>query len=290
MRSVRALGVQEMQQRQDGREAEERVARIDTESARQAAEDALQLRDVFLRTLAHDLKTPLTSLAWHAELLHRRLQEGDLEPAAMEEDLQAISLGAAEAIAAIDELHDLTRMSQGAPVALHTEPVDVVALARRIVDVHPHSGRRQVAFDSDTPVLVVEADSSRLARVLQNLLDNAVKYSSPDQPVIVSVQQEEIDGVAWATLRVRDSGIGIPSADLQHVFELYYRGGNVDSISGQGLGLANVHRLVRQHGGRVDVDSELGVGSMFTIRLPLVQDGGLGERRTRNGHIRRENF
>jgi signal transduction histidine kinase len=97
-------------QRQPARlEAEERVARADVESARQTAEDALHLR-VFLRALAHDLKTPLTSLAWHAQLLDCRLQEGHLEPAAMEEGLQAISRGAAEAMAAIFELRDLTQM------------------------------------------------------------------------------------------------------------------------------------------------------------------------------------
>ena len=119
--------------------------------------------------------------------------------------------------------------------------------------------------------------------MLQNLLDNAVKYSSPDQPVTVSVRREEVDGVAWATLRVRDSGIGIPSADLQHIFELYHRGGNVGSVSGEGLGLASVRRLVEQHGGRVEVASEPGVGSIFTVRLPLVQNGGFGERRATVG-------
>ena len=264
-----AADFEDMQRQLAGREAEERAARIDAEAARQAAEDALRLRDVFLRTLAHDLKAPLASLAWHIQVLQRRARRGQLEPAELDEGLRVTNLGAADAIAAIDELSDLTRLAGGGRLSLQRGPVDLVALGRDIVSTHPDSARHRIDFASQEPSLVVQGDPARLSRVLRNLLDNALKYSSSDQPVTVSVRQEDFDGERWAMLSVQDHGIGIPSADLPHVFDLYHRGGNAGSIEGEGLGLASVRQLVEQHGGTVEVQSALGLGSLFIIRLPL---------------------
>jgi signal transduction histidine kinase len=110
---------------------------------------------------------------------------------------------------------------------------------------------------------------ARLSRAVQNLLDNAIKYSPPGEPVTVSLALEVRDGVEWATLSVEDHGIGIPEIDLPHIFEAYYRGSNVNSIAGHGLGLASVRQSVEAHGGRIEVRSEPGVGSIFLVRLPV---------------------
>src|SRR4051812_17241284 len=116
-----AADFDDMQRQLARREAEERAARADAEIARDAAEEALRVRDVFLRTLAHDLKAPLASLAWHVQVLQRHTRLGRLEPAALDDGLRAISLGAVEAIAAIDELRDHTQVAAGAPLTLHRE-------------------------------------------------------------------------------------------------------------------------------------------------------------------------
>jgi signal transduction histidine kinase len=264
-----AADFEDMQRQLARREAEERAARADAESARQAAESALRLRDVFLRTLAHDLKAPLASLAWHLQVLQRRVRRGQLNPAELDEGLRVSSLGVAEAMGAIDELSDLTRLAAGAPLPLQREAVDLVALARNIVSAHPQATDHHIYFENPEASLIVHGDPTRLARVLHNLLDNALKYSSSDQPVTVSVRHDDSDGQRWAIVSVRDRGMGIPAADLSHVFDLYHRAENAASIGGEGLGLASVRQLVDLHGGRVEVQSELGVGSLFTVRLPL---------------------
>jgi signal transduction histidine kinase len=105
--------------------------------------------------------------------------------------------------------------------------------------------------------------------VIDNVLDNAAKYSPRERPVEVGVSGETRQGEQCAVLSVRDYGIGIPAADLPHIFEQYHRGGNVGSTSGEGLGLASARQLIMLHGGSIEVDSKEGVGSVFTLILPL---------------------
>jgi signal transduction histidine kinase len=88
-------------------------------------------------------------------------------------------------------------------------------------------------------------------------------------PVTLSLGRELFDGRTWANIRVRDSGLGIPAADLRHIFEPYHRGRNAVAIGVEGLGLASVRQLVELHGGCVTVQSEEGIGTVFTVRLPL---------------------
>jgi signal transduction histidine kinase len=114
--------------------------------------------------------------------------------------------------------------------------------------------------------LVGVLDAVRLARVLDNLLDNAVKYSPRGGTVEVTIARE--DGLA--VLSVADHGEGIPAADLPHIFERYRRGRNVEGrIPGTGIGLAGVQRIVELHDGTISVDSQVGGGTTFTLRLPL---------------------
>jgi signal transduction histidine kinase len=115
-----------------------------------------------------------------------------------------------------------------------------------------------------------------LRLVLRNLISNAVKYSPRGGEIVVSTAHEERDGQAWARLVVRDNGLGIPEEELKRVFEPYYRGTNVRSISGTGVGLASSRHIVEQHGGEITVDSALGKPTTVTVRLPLlVEDGQL---------------
>ncbi len=237
--------------------------------ARTEAEEALETRDLFLRTLAHDLKGPLASLAWQVQVLRRRTLLGKLEPADAQSELASIAGQTAEAIALIDELHDLTRATSGVPLLLQREHLDLSEQVRRVVAALPPGpvGVRCEAAE----VVFVDADPARLARMLRNLLANAVKYSPAGSRVIVSVTRTapEGGGGAWAEVRVQDTGLGIPSGDLPHVFDRYRRGTNVQHIDGEGLGLATVLHLAELHGGQVLVDSQEGVGSTFTLRLPV---------------------
>jgi len=241
------------------------------EDAMDTQQAALDTRDEFLRALAHDLKAPLSNLAWHVQMLNRRAREGRLEPDALDNGLQAISIDSTEAVAAIDQLHDLTRLAAGSPLPLQLEPVDLVALARQLVAARLETSRHDVELVSDYETLTGQVDRARLARMLDNLLDNATKYSPAGGQIRVLVDREVADGAESAVLRVQDHGLGIPLEDLPHVFERYRRGSNVAQIPGDGLGLASVRQLIELHGGQIGVESREGVGSTFTIRLPLSQ-------------------
>ena len=119
-----------------------------------------------------------------------------------------------------------------------------------------------------SPELVGNFDAPRLERVVDNLLGNAIKYSPGGGCITLSANQQD----GWATVVVRDQGIGIPEDDLPHVFEPFRRGANVvGRISGTGIGLASARRIVERHGGTLSVDSQPGEGSAFMIRLPLSQ-------------------
>ena len=109
-----------------------------------------------------------------------------------------------------------------------------------------------------------------MRRVLDNLLANAIKYSPGGGRIDVALRREARADGAWAVLTVRDEGVGIPAADVAHVFERFRRGSNVTrQFAGTGIGLSGARRIVEQHGGTIEVVSEEGKGSTFTIALPL---------------------
>jgi signal transduction histidine kinase len=119
--------------------------------------------------------------------------------------------------------------------------------------------------EATVPALVGRWDGARLERVLLNLLANAVKYSPGGGEISLTVSQED----HWATVVVRDQGLGIPTADLPHIFERFHRAGNVGRITGTGIGLAEARQIVEQHGGTITVASQEGSGTTFALQLPL---------------------
>jgi signal transduction histidine kinase len=205
-------------------------------------------------------------VGWHARMLSRRLHQGKFDPVALVDAADTIASGAAESVAAIEELSDLTRLDAGQTLPLERMALDLAALVESRVGRRNASRRRQVLVQASSAVLQVDADPARLGRVLDNLLDNADKYSAEDQPIEVSVGQESHDGRDWAVVRVQDHGIGIAATDLPHIFERYYRGANVASAPGQGLGLASAYQIVSLHGGALSVESQEHVGSPTSTR------------------------
>ncbi len=147
-----------------------------------------------------------------------------------------------------------------------------MALAEAAAEESRRSTTRHAVRVVVEPSSLVGAwDGARLGRVLGNLLGNAVKYSPDGGEIVVRVGREEDGAGAWAVVRVSDPGIGIPAADLPHLFEWFRRGANVGGIGGTGIGLAGAKQIIAQHGGTIDVASEEGTGTTFTVRLPLVE-------------------
>jgi signal transduction histidine kinase len=146
-----------------------------------------------------------------------------------------------------------------------------VALCRQgVAQWQQTAPRHPIHLVAQAPSVIGCWDAFRLERVLANLLSNAVKYSPPGRPILVTVAREEGAAGPLAVLAVADHGMGIPAADLPHIFDWYRRAGNVrQEISGAGIGLASVLQIVQQHHGTVDVASTEGAGTTFTLRLPL---------------------
>ncbi len=243
-------------------------------SERRAFERA---REAFLSAAAHDLKTPLTGIRGHAQLARRRLARlgsRGLEP--IVEHLAQIDGAIARMVGLIDELMDVVWDQTGQRLALDLRPADLVALVRGVVAQQSASAAHRLRVETELPLLEAQVDAARLERVVGNLLSNAIKYSPEGGDIVVSLTREDGLHGSAAVIAVQDHGLGIPEADLPHIFARFRRARNViGQIPGTGIGLAGALRIVSEHGGTIGVQSQEGYGSTFTVRLPLdgPQDG-----------------
>jgi signal transduction histidine kinase len=250
------------------------AARLQAEEAerraRAEAEQAVQIRDQFLASIAHDLKNPLTAIKGYAQLLGRQAARsngpgGDR----LVQGLGKIDQMVARTIGQIDELLDVARLRASQSLELNTVPTDLVALVRSVVEQYQQAATgHRIRVETTADEILGVWDANRLERVLANLLANAIKYSEPGSDVEVLVG---LDPEGAASLTVRDRGIGIPAVDLPRLFEPFYRASNaVGRKPGTGLGLAGARHIVEQHGGTIAVESAEGRGSTLTVRLPVV--------------------
>jgi signal transduction histidine kinase len=238
-------------------------ALIDEAARVRALEQATRLKDDFLSAAAHDLKTPLTTLVARAQLLERRALRDPTAPA----DLASINLLVQEGQRLrhlVLELLDAARAERGRLVG-DRAPTDLVEVARAVCARHG-SDRHPCEVEADGP-LVGEYDGMRIEQLLDNLLENGIKYSPSGGTVRIAIRRADGE----ARIVVSDPGIGIPSGDLPHIFDRFYRAANVDDrhFAGMGLGLFICRGIVEQHGGRIWVESRAGEGSMFHVALPL---------------------
>jgi signal transduction histidine kinase len=240
---------------------------IDAAARVRAIEEATRLKDDFLSAAAHDLKTPLTTLVGRAQYLERRALRDPAAPA----DLPSIQLLVREGQRLkrlVIELLDASRAEQGQLVTERSE-VDLTAIAREVCARY-NADRHPIKVEAPAPV-IGEYDPIRIEQLIENLVENAVKYSPSGGKVRIVVGQED----GQAHMSVSDSGIGIPAQDLPNIFNRFYRATNVDDrrFAGMGLGLYICKAIVEQHGGRIWATSQPGQGSTFLVTLPLVPTG-----------------
>jgi signal transduction histidine kinase len=233
------------------------------------SEAALRARDDLLTVAAHELKTPLTAVIGYAQTLQLRAAREGHCTRRDHDALRAITGQARRLQALIDSVLDLARLHNG-QMQLAKQVFDLAALARQaMANARLTAARHLIEFRGpDAPVVIV-GDSVRLEQVLQNLLDNAVKYSPAGGVITVCVEQQN----AKAVLTISDQGIGIPETARAQLFERFFRASNLDRgrVQGTGIGLSIVSEIVALHGGVVEVDSAEGRGSTFTVRLPLLE-------------------
>ncbi|ASS73918.1 hypothetical protein CIG75_02280 [Tumebacillus algifaecis] len=229
-----------------------------------------RMRSEFVANVSHELRTPITAVKGFSETL----LDGALhDPTLTRQFLQIIHDESERLKRLVNDLLELSKIESGHTV-FRFEPIDLVQLVKRTVERYRHETEAQgLTLELDVPAerLTVEADADRVAQVLINLLGNAIAYTPTGGKVRVSVTEREQDVV----LKVSDTGIGIPEEDISRLFERFYR---VDKArarrsGGTGLGLAIVKHILESHHGHVDVRSEVGKGSEFTITLPKQQKG-----------------
>ena len=238
--------------------------------ARAQAQQALRAREEFAAGITHDLKSPVTTIRVLTQFMERQIQRGvPPSPEQLLQTLAKVEAGTDRLLKQIAGLLDLSRLQGGQELALNRRETDLVLLALRVAEEHAQrTNRHAIQVDAAEPELTGSWDPDRLERVLSNLVDNAVKYS-PDGGTVVMKLHDDPDTEGWVRLSVRDEGIGIPAADLPHIFQRFYRGTNVAGrISGMGIGLAGSRQIVEQHGGSLTVESAEGAGTTVMVRLP----------------------
>ncbi len=234
---------------------------------RMHAEQDVHVHNKFLSATTHDLRTPLTTLRGRAQLVQRRLRRGQQVDASwLSEQMDAIITATKLMQDTIDELSDVARLQAGRTLELQIGVVDIGLLAKAVGDdLVVHHGRGTTRMSLPNAPAVVEGDRARLERVLQNVVGNAVKYSRENLPIDIIVETAG-DRVL---ITVRDRGVGIPSDELLHIFEHYYRASTARGITGSGLGLAGARAIVAQHSGALTIESSVGVGTTVFIGLPI---------------------
>ncbi len=231
-----------------------------------ALKEVERMKARFMAGVTHELKTPLAIIRVHANNL---LTYHDRLPKRKQRDLlDTIQKQVALLERSVEDILDLTRLDAGA-TSLNREPVDLGALADEIIaSMRPLAESKQinVLWVKPSSAVTVRADSRGIRRVIRNLLDNALKYTPDGGTVEVKTLPREEQG--GAEIRVRDTGVGIPAEHHERIFERFYRVDPSHTIPGTGLGLAIVKEIITAHGGEIEVASDPGAGSTFTVTLP----------------------
>ncbi|GAW49918.1 MULTISPECIES: sensor histidine kinase [unclassified Nocardioides] len=225
---------------------------------------ALKVKDEFVASVSHELRTPLTSIVGYVDILQDRPDlPGDV---LAQLDVVARNTDRLNRLVA-DLLH--TAQADDGPMHVVRSETDLGVIVRDSVQAAtPAAERAGVGIEVDAPLsLMVMADPQRMAQVVDNLVSNAIKYTAAGGRVRVRVA---VDG-AKVELSVADTGIGIGASDRDRLFTRFFRSRQAEerSIQGVGLGLSITKAIVESHGGRIEVESELGQGSEFRVRLPI---------------------
>lgn len=220
-------------------------------------------RDMYIHTISHDLRLPLTVILGHAELLEERLKQSEFNGTLMKH-ISMILKGAVNLQSMVEDLVDSAR-AEGDKLVLNLEAIELPDLMADLQERFEHvlpAGRLERQVPPDIPHVLADAD--RLQRIILNLLTNALKYSPPEERVVIRLQHED----GKVIFSVIDRGPGIAEEDIPHIFQRYYQAGGTRS-GGMGLGLYITKMLVEAHGGTIGVVSEAGKGCRFFFSLPV---------------------
>lgn len=222
-----------------------------------------ELRREFVANVSHELKTPLSIFQGYLETL----EDPSLEPAQIPEMVAIMKRHSQRLNAILEDLLSLARL-EARTEKLELSAIDLHAFAQQLLEEwRPRCESKQITLAAQIEEPVVKADPMRFQQVLTNLLQNALKYTNPGGSITLRAFRQ----AGQTAIAVEDTGIGIPPADLPHIFERFYRveKGRSRDTGGTGLGLSIVKHIMALHGGTAEAASQHGKGTVITVRFPL---------------------
>ncbi|MDQ3991869.1 MAG: PAS domain-containing sensor histidine kinase, partial [Actinomycetota bacterium] len=219
-----------------------------------------EMKTSLVSTVSHELRTPLTMIQGFSELLLSR----ELPPDKARDALEQINASSDRLSSLIDDLLSVSKIEAGS-LEVRREALDVMGVVEEAV--RPFMARANIAVSATHPPPPVMADRAMLIQILTNLISNAVKYSSDGSPVAVTVRPSS----GAVAIEVADRGVGMDDREVSRLFTKFFRSEReeVRNAPGTGLGLYITRSLVEMQGGRIEVASELGEGTTFTVTLPM---------------------
>ncbi len=242
-------------------EVREKAAQLETALEKEKEFSALQRK--FISMASHEFRTPLAIIDGAAQRVERRIDS--IETPELEKRLSRIRGAVSRMLGLIESTLSASRLDEGR-VALKAQEVDLAVLVRTVCERQNEiSDNLRINLDLDDLPDRIEGDPALLDQVFTNLLSNAAKYT-PESPEISVTGTRQVDG--FLAIAIADNGIGIPKDELSRLFDRFFRASTSEGIAGTGIGLNLAGELVEMHGGTISVESDVGVGTTFTVRLP----------------------
>jgi signal transduction histidine kinase len=243
---------------------ERKNAEMEIRHSLMKAQEINELKSRFIAVVSHEFRTPLTTILTAGELLEHYSQQWPIEKT--QSYLRQIQNSVNRMTELLEDVLVINAEEAG-KLKINPVSLDIVFFCQSLLEeLRLGSGRNHpLLFHSPLTHQLVTLDEKLLRLILSNLISNALKYSAPGNPVEIHLSAYQ----GHIQLVVQDRGIGIPPEDLQYLFDLFHRAHNVGTTPGTGLGLAIVKKAVDLHGGTVEVQSEVGRGTQFTVTLPF---------------------
>lgn len=225
-----------------------------------------KMKDEFVSIASHQLRTPLTAIKWHAELIE---ESKDKLPKELGQSVNFISEGSERLIHLVSELLDVSRIDTGRNFDILKTEQDIVKILLRIIEetrILAENKNIKVVknFDEKTSLKLM-VDSFKISEAIENIVSNAIKYSKENSQVEIEIAKSK----TYLKIKVTDSGVGIPESEQNRIFERFYRAKNAVTLEGTGLGLYITKAIIDAHQGELSFISKENKGTSFTIKLPF---------------------
>jgi len=222
-----------------------------------------RLKNEFVHTVSHDLRSPLTAILGYVDLLDRVGPVNDQQ----REFIHRVQNSVQNITSLVNDLLELGRIEAGFDTQREVVSLDgIIRFALETLGGQISEKKLNLHVDLPTDMPPVRGNPIRLRQMVDNLIGNAIKYTQEGGEISITVEVQKDQDI----LRISDNGPGIPPSDQPHIFEKFYRAGNIPKgVGGSGLGLAIVKSIIDNHQGRIWVDSLLGRGTTFTVVLPV---------------------